>query len=83
MKHLKLLLFLLVTNILNACSADLGKIETELEALLQIDIPHDFKVVNYNEGGLNDYDIRYDLEFNKNNFNQLLQSINLKEWDSS
>ncbi len=59
------------------------KARNRLEELLSIAIPNSFEVVQYKEGGLNDYTIRYDIRLKLDDFKYVLNQLDLSEWDNS
>ena len=71
-----------VLTIVSCGAADKSELHGKLESLLSIDIPQEFDVINYREGGLNDYTIRYEIQFKSDDFDLILSRLDLSEWDN-
>lgn len=56
-------------------------VEKSIEKVIGVDIPSEFEVVNYKEGGLNDYSVLYEIRLSKSEIEELLSKIDKEEWE--
>lgn len=62
------------------CSVDPETVEEAIENVLKIDIPNEFEITKYREGGLNDYSITYQIKFTEAHTGKVLSKLNLDTW---
>jgi len=56
-------------------------VEKSIESAIGVDLPSEFEIVNYKEGGLNDYSVLYKIRISESEFEELLSKIDKEDWE--
>jgi len=63
------------------CGADPELVEATFEKYLKVDVPSEFKIVEYKEGGWNDYIRLYRIVIADEDMAELLKQVDLTDWE--